>query len=327
MTKLVSSVPEKRFKKYGVEIPKEWEVTFIASPFTQEQLSNACKGADFLLVGSVEPIERSVFEQNGQLKLVHVEGVGFNKVDTEAAKAAGIRVCNNRATNNAAVAEHTIGLMLAAMRRTTVCNAQILSDGYALCLTEQRARGVTEIGGKRIGIVGIGAIGKEVAKRLAAWGVEIYYYDAFRPAPEVEQALNVSYLPFDELVATCDIVSMHVPVLPATIGMMGKEQFAAMKPSAYLINTSRGEVIDQDALADALEDGRIAGAALDTLTPEPAPRDLRLLNLSPAAQAKLIVTPHVGGTTDEAFTRMLNGVIANFTRVINGEEPINVVNP
>ncbi len=326
MTRVASSIPTGRFDKFNVHFPEDWEIVQIPLPYTMEQLSAACAGADFLFVGSVDAVDASVFTQNPQLKLVHVEGVGYNRVDIEAARAAGIRVCNNRATNNGAVAEHTIGLMLAAMRRTAASTASILKDGFAVCQQQQRAMGEYEIGGKHIGLVGIGAIGKEVAKRLAAWDVKVSYYDAFRPSPEVEKELNVDYMEFDALIKSCDIISMHVPVLPSTINMMSRAQFAAMKPTAYLVNTARGEVIDQDALREALEDGQIAGAALDTLTPEPAPADLPLLNMSAAAQAKLTLTPHIGGTTNEAFTRMLKGAIANFQRVLDGGEPINVVN-
>lgn len=326
MTKVTCSVPAWRFEKFGVPFPADWEVNYVPLPYTTAQLSAACKGADFLFVGSVDAVEAAVFMENPQLKLAHVEGVGYDRVDVEAAKAAGIRVCNNRATNNGAVAEHTIGLMLAAMRRTAWCTAGILQDGFAACQKEQRAQGSCEIGGKHIGLVGIGAIGREVAKRLSSWDVKISYYDAFRPGPEAEQELGVEYLPFDELVKSCDIISMHVPVLPSTVHMMGEAQFKAMKPTAYLINAARGEVVDQDALAAALESGEIAGAALDTLSPEPAPRDLPLLNMSEQAQKRLTLTPHIGGTTDEAFIRMLKGAIGSFQRVLAGEEPVNVVN-
>lgn len=326
MTKVTCSVPAWRFEKFGVPFPADWEINYVPLPYTTAQLSSACRGADFLFVGSVDAVEAAVFMENPQLKLVHVEGVGYNRVDVEAAKAAGIRVCNNRATNNGAVAEHTIGLMLAAMRRTAWCTAGILKDGFAACQQEQRSQGSCEIGGKHIGLVGIGAIGREVAKRLAVWDVKISYYDAFRPGPEAEKELGVEYLPFDELVKSCDIISMHVPVLPSTVNMMGEKQFQAMKPTAYLINAARGEVVDQDALAAALESGEIAGAALDTLAPEPAPRDLKLLNMSEQAQKCLTLTPHIGGTTDEAFIRMLKGAIGNFQRVLAGEEPVNVVN-
>lgn len=188
------------------------------------------------------------------------------------------------------------------------------------------AQGEHEIKGQHIGIIGIGAIGREVALKLKNWGCKISYYDVFRPSEEVEKSLNVSYLPLEEIISDCDIISVHVPVLPSTINMLSYEQFKNMKKNALVINTSRGEIIDQMALADALENGLIYGAALDTISPEPVPAFHPLLNLSPKAKKRLTLTPHIGGTTDEAFIRMLTGAIANIKRVIAGEKPINIVN-
>ncbi|MDO4572409.1 MAG: NAD(P)-dependent oxidoreductase, partial [Clostridia bacterium] len=182
MIKVACSVPAWRFEKFGAAFPADWEIVYVPVPYTQAQLAEACKGADFLFVGSMDEVGAEVFAANPQLRLAHVEGVGYNKVDVAAAKKAGIPVCNNRATNNGAVAEHTIGLMLAAMRRTASCNAEILGEGFDVCQKKQRAEGCREIGGKHIGLIGIGAIGKEVAKRLKGWDLRVSYYDAFRPS-------------------------------------------------------------------------------------------------------------------------------------------------
>ena len=326
MKTVVSTVAPQRFEKYRVSFPEGWDVHFIHRPYTDAELTEVCKQADYLLVDSVDPVSADVIASCPKLKLIHTEGVGFDKVDAAAAKAVGIPVCNNRAVNNGAVAEHTIGLMLAAMRRTALCTAQIRSEGYAACQRTFRATGEHEIAGKQIGLIGIGAIGREVAKRLSAWGCEICYYDAFRPNEETEQALGVRYLPLDELIATSDVISVHVPVLESTYHMLSRAQFAAMKSGAVVINTARGEIIDSEALAEALENGSIAAAALDTVEPEPMPDTHPLAKLSEQAAARLTFTPHVGGTTDEAFTRMLQWAIANFVRVENGEKPVNCVN-
>lgn len=326
MKKLVSTVDEKRFLKYGVSFPDDWKVTFVAEPYTDEQLIDACKKADYLFVGSVHRVSERVLRACPHLRMVHVEGVGFDKVDVDAARELGIPVCNNRAVNNTSVAEHTVGLILAAMRRTAYANAAILRDGYAACLATVRGAGVCELAGKRVGLIGIGAIGKEVTKRLIGWDCDVCYFDAFRPTAEVEAALHVTYLELDELIRTSDVISLHVPVLDSTRYMINAARLAEMKPGATLINTARGEIIDQDALTDALEAGTIAAAALDTVYPEPAPADHPLLNLSPQAQQRLTLTPHVGGTTNEAFTRMLKNAVENFCRRENGETPVNVVN-
>ena len=139
MKTVVSTVASQRFEKYGVSFPEGWNVHFIHRPYTDAELTEACKQADYLLVDSVDPVSADVIASCPKLKLIHTEGVGFDKVDAAAAKAVGIPVCNNRAVNNGAVAEHTIGLMLAAMRRTALCTAQIRSEGYAACQRTFRA--------------------------------------------------------------------------------------------------------------------------------------------------------------------------------------------
>jgi phosphoglycerate dehydrogenase-like enzyme len=161
---------------------------------------------------------------------------------------------------------------------------------------------------------------------LGVFGCEISYYDAFPPSKEVERELRATLRTAGELFEQCDVISIHVPVLPDTIGMVNEEVLARMKPDAVIVNAARGEIIDQYALADALEKGVILGAAIDTMSPEPPPSDHPLLNLSDKAKARLCLTPHTAGTTDEAFARMLDWAIANFMRAYNGEVPINIVN-
>ena len=326
MPKVVSTVAAQRFEKFGVAFPEDWNVQYLGAPYTEDEMSAACRDAEYIFVNSVHPVTAKVIRENPQLKMIHVEGVAYNTVDIEAAKEARIPVCNNRAVNNGAVAEHTIGLMLAGLRRIAAYSHEIIRDGFAACQGVARAEGQHELAGQHVGLVGFGAIGREVARRLKNWGCRVSYYDAFRPTAEVEQELCVDYMEQDELLRTCDIVSLHVPVLPSTVGMINTAVLEAMKPNALLINTARGEIVNQDDLCRALSEGQIAGACLDTLSPEPAPKDLPLLNLTGEAARRLIVTPHIGGTTDEAFTRMLLWAVANMQRVERGEKPINIVN-
>lgn len=326
MRTVVSTVAKTRFEKYGVSFPADWNVCYVPALYEQEDLIKACTEADYLFVGSMDTVTAQVIKACPQLKMIHTEGSGYDKVDINAAKAAGIPVCHNFGVNNGAVAEHAIALMLTVLRRIALCDAEIRTEGYAACQAEHRTAGEHELFGKHIGLIGIGAIGKEVVKRLSGWGCRISYYDPFRPSPDVEQALGVDYLAFDELVSQCDVVSLHVPMLPGTYHILGTQQFAAMKKTAIVINCARGEILDQKALAEALENGEIAGAGVDTLEPEPAPSDHPLIALSPAARNRLVLTPHSAGTTDEAFTRMLKNAISNFQRLENGEKPLHVVN-
>ena len=205
--------------------------------------------------------------------------------------------------NARSVAELTIGLILAGLRRIALADRQFRHDGFIAANTDHLMMGSHELTDKLIGFVGMGDIAKEAAKRLDGWGCSFAYYDVFRLKEDVEKEYHVEYMEFDDLIKACDVISMHVPVVPA-----------------------RGEVIDQDALVWALENDEIYGAALDVLTPEPIPQDAPIMNMSKKAMDKLTLTPHIGGTSNEAFTTMLIKSLENITRMMDGEEPLHIVN-
>jgi len=324
--KIVSTVLQSRFDKYGIHFPSDWEITYLESPYTDEEMIKAIGDKEYLLVNATHRVSKEVIDACPNLKLVQSEGVAFNMIDVNAAKDKGILVANNRGANADAVAEATIALMLECFRTMSYYDTRLKSEPFVDVKNYALAKGVHELRGKHIGFVGMGAIAKEAVKRLQNWKVKISYYDTFRPTPEQEKELNIEYLPYDELVKQCDVISMHVPVFPETVGMLGEEQFKVMKKTAVVVNTARGEVIDQPALAKALEAGQIAHAGLDVLSPEPVPADHPLLNMSPEGAARLTLTPHTGGMTDEAFITMLTVAVENFERMERGEEPINVVN-
>ena len=325
MKKVTISVPKSHFEKFGITFPADWDAKFLNPKCTEDELIEACAGVDYLFTTSDFTVSRRVVE-NTTLKMIHTEGVGFNRIDCEATKEKGIFVCNNRAVNNIAVAEHTIGLILAAQRRTALVDRQIHEIGYGACKAEYLAVGEHELYGKTLGLIGIGAIGREVAKRANAFGCNVIYYDAFPLKPEQEKELNVKQVTLDDLIKQSDIISLHVPVLDSTLHMINAERLSQMKKSAILVNTARGAIIDQQALCDALENGIIAAAALDVVDPDEAPADLNIFHLSEEGRKRLTLTPHVGGMTDEAFERMLVNAIANFERCENGERPVNIVN-
>ncbi len=324
--KVLTSIPEARFEKYGAKFPEGWEVSRLPVPFTLEDVKANGADADFVFIGSVEAFGADMMDAIPGLKMIHTEGVGFDKVDVAAAKERNIPVCNNRAVNNGAVAEHTVGLMLAGLRRIPQNMRQLKQDGFVKTKKDFLAQGENEIAGKKVGFVGFGAIGKEAARRLMNFDVEILYYDAFRPSEEVEKKYNATYMELDDLCKEADIISIHVPVLPSTVNMFNKERFALMKKTALLVNTARGEIVDNEALAQALETDEIYGAALDVVSPEPMPEDHVFFKLSDHAAEKLIITTHIGGVTNEAFERMLKNGIANMERVARGEEALNIVN-
>ena len=326
MANVVITVHKSRLKQFGITPPADWDVALLDNPFTEEELLAVAKDAEYLLVESGDKVTKDVIDACPNLKMIQTEGVAFDKVDGAAAREKGILLCNNKGVNAAAVAEHTIGLILAGLRRTALTDRQIRHTGYAVTKADHFAMGEHELTDKLIGFVGMGDIAKATVKRLENWGCQFAYYDVFRMSAEAEAEYHLQFMEYEELVKTADVISMHVPVLPSTIGMLGKEQFRAMKKTALVINTARGEIIDQDALIWALENDEIYGAALDVFIPEPLPADAPLLNMSKKAMDKLTLTPHVAGATDEAFTQMLIKSMANIQRMMDGDEPINIVN-
>ena len=325
MARFVIATSKSAFEQYGCNIPEAWDAEFISYKYTDEEMITAAKDAEIILVGSGHVVSRNVIESCPSLKLIQTEGVGFEQVDVEAAKERGVWVCNNKGANAISVAEHAIGLMLAGLRRTSLTDRQLRTIGYTASKRAHLAVGEHDLAGSLVGLVGFGDIGKQTAKRLKNWGCKVVYNDILEMSPEIEEEYGATSMEFDELIRTCDIISMHVPVTPLTTGMLGKEQFAAMKKTVLVINTSRGPVIDQDALIWALENDEIYGAALDVVTPEPLPDDAPILNMSEKAMDKIIITPHVAGVTNEDFERMTKMSFQAVERVLSGKEPINQV--
>jgi phosphoglycerate dehydrogenase-like enzyme len=180
--------------------------------------------------------------------------------------------------------------------------------------------GVFELAGKTIGIVGLGRIGREVAKRARGFDMKIVYHDAFRPPPDAERELGVEYRDLDALLQESDVVTLHVPATGKTKALIGARELEMMKPEAILVNTSRGPIVDHDALVDALRSKSIRAAALDVYDPEPPQPDDPLLGLD-----NVTFSPHMAGVTAESLLRILQAAMANCNRVARGEEPLDVV--
>ena len=186
--------------------------------------------------------------------------------------------------------------------------------------------GITELSACKVGLVGFGDIGRATAERLAPFGCELYYYTRHRRTPEEERKYSVTYLPLEELAAACEIVSLHCAVNDETRNMVDDAFLGRMQPTAYLINTARGDLVDNDALVRALTEGRIAGAGLDTLAPEPVPADHPLVTLPPEIQDRVALAPHLGGITEASFRRAHAHMWRNAERLAAGERPDCVVN-
>lgn len=319
---------KKRVEKYlqYCSVPEDMELIFMDTFCSDDEILLKAKDADFIFADAIKEVSGYLIKNMPNLKLVHSEGVAFNKIDIEAAKKLNIYVCNNKGANAGAVAEHTILLMLAMLRNALEGDLKVREGKQIETKEQMMLSGITELADCTVGLIGFGAIAKETAKRLAGFGTKTYYNSRAKAADEVEKEYNVQYKKLDELIKECDIISLHVPVTEETTNMVNKTFLSNMKQTAFLINTARGEIVDQVALKAALINGEIAGAGLDTLSPEPVTLDNPLLSLPESVKYKVLFTPHIGGTTEGAFRKMHQGVWSNITKVINGEKPINIVN-
>jgi phosphoglycerate dehydrogenase-like enzyme len=248
------------------------------------------------------------------LKVIACYGVGYDRVDTVEATAHGVVVTNSAGANAAAVAELTVGLILTLARRLTYANESVRKGEWPI---------IDGIGirGKTVGLVGLGAIGREVARRMKAFDCRLLAYDPYVGSSMARQFL-AEFVPLDEVLRVSDFVSLHIPVTSATKGMVDRSFLRRMKRGAFLINTARGDLVDEVAVAENLRSGWLRGAAFDCLTREPPEAENPLLSLP-----QVIITPHIGAQTDEALNRMGWMALDNCLTVLRGEVPINVVNP
>lgn len=276
-------------------------------PLTTAELVPLIKGFDGMIAG-LDEISRDVIEAADILQVIARYGVGLDRVDLPAAKAKGIVVTNTPGANSLSVAELTVGLMIALVRHLTEANRRTKSGEWP------RLKG-TALMDKTIGLLGLGAIGRRVARLLVGFECHIIGYD---PAVTPEQAaeFGVRRLERDDVIRQADLLSLHLPAVPATQNMFNREVFACMKDGAYLINTARSELIDEDALLEALQSGKIAGAALDTFRREPPGADHPILQFP-----QVIATPHMGAHTDDAMNSMGRMALNECLAVLRGEEP------
>jgi phosphoglycerate dehydrogenase-like enzyme len=284
----------------------------VADPGTPE-FSQATRDAEYYL-GFARRLGGEFFQAAPHLRLVQLISAGYDGVDVEAARKAGVPVANNGGANAIAVAEHTLMLMLAVLKRLVRFHNDVVAGKWRVGdFAEAR---VYELAGKTLGIVGLGNIGKKVARRAAAFDMDVQYYDIVRLTEDQEDALGVRFVLLAELLRTSDVVSLHVPLDDTTRSMLGPRELAMMKPSAILINTCRGPVVDEAALHRALTQGQIAAAGLDVMVEEPPAPAHPLLALP-----NVTLTPHTAGPTWENWTARFRNGFDNIQRVAAGGRP------
>lgn len=288
-------------------------------PMEREALLAAVSGIHGLLCMITDRIDKDLLEQAPDLKMVANFGVGFNNIDVAAATAKGIRISNTPGVLTDATADLTMALILAVGRRVVEGDAYTRQGRFQYWAPFHFLG--CEITGKTLGIIGMGRIGAAVARRAAGFDMPVVYHNRTPLPAEEEEILGARYVDLDTLLRQSDFVSLHVPLTPETRHLMGAGEFKRMKAGAYLINTSRGPVVDEAALVDALHRKQIAGAGLDVYEREPA--------LTPGLDRLTHVTllPHMGSATDNTRRRMGAMAVENLIAGLEGRTPPNLINP
>lgn len=264
------------------------------------------------------PIGAVLLDAAPNLKLIQMLGIGFENVDLPVTEKLGIVVANTAGVNAGAVAEHVVMFLLVHYRKF-VRGHLALRNGQWINPTLTK-EGVEELAGKVVGLLGMGNTAKEVVRKLSVFDVSILYHD-IRRSPEMEKQYGVRYVTVEDLLGTSDAVSLHTPLTPETRGRIGARELSMMKPTAVLINTSRGPVVDTDALAEALAKHEIGGACLDCFDPEPITADHPILKLD-----NVMLSPHLAGSTKPVRGRALKVAFANVRKLADGQMPDHVVN-
>lgn len=307
---LAGPYPEGTLEQFRTLLP-EHEVV----PVLDQAEYDAMTDAECIIVRILKT-PAAVIRNNPRLRAVIRWGAGFDSVDIETAGAQGVPVANTPGVNAYAVAELAVGMMILLKRRIAEYRQSVRQGSW-----DRGEFPSYSLNHKTVGVVGGGNIGRRVAALVQALGADVIYYDAFRLPAELERQLSMSFVPLDELAERADVLTIHVPLLESTKHIIGKAQISRMKPSACLINTARGGLVDDAALLDALKSGRLSAAGLDCVEDEGSAVTAELLK-----QPNVIVTPHIGGSTADLAEEMIPEIAGKIRSLAEGRELGNIVN-
>ena len=268
---------------------------------------------EVLIITTFTKVDSELLERLPSLKFIQVASTGYDNVDLESVRKKGIMLSNAPSSNKESVAEHVIGMVLYFLKDFSFLDQELRRGNWPM-LTGSR-----EMKGKTFGIIGMGAIGRRLVERLLPFEPGIVYYDPRKLDPDDEASLGVSFLELDELISESDIISIHVPLTPDTRNMLGEERIEKLKDGAILINTARGEVVDEQALIRAVKEKGVK-AGIDVYVTEPPDFSSEIFRLD-----GVLLSPHIAGVTVESQQRFLQETIANVIRYVQGVNPINVV--
>ena len=298
-----------------VQAPEDIEIVLVDPTLSDDEKASLCQNVDAIISMDVS---LNVLRRSPNVKLVQTLSAGFDQLDAGTIGEMGIPIANNGGANSIAVSEQTIALMIAVSKKTML--------HWDMAVRQRRWRGdlgslpMFEITNKTVGLVGLGRVGKQVAKRLKGFDTRTIYYDIDDIATKTQIELKVEPVAFEDLLRESDIISLHVPLNRQTRALISHQELKAMKPTAYLINASRGSVVDENALHHALQSGIIAGAGLDVLEKEPTPADNPLFDLD-----NVVITPHMAASSYETDLRAGDFAYSNIKRVLFGEPPQSLI--
>ncbi len=299
----------------GLARLREGADVVVRSGLTEEELAALLPDVDALIVRSSTQVSAGAVKRGVRLRVIARAGVGVDNIDVDAATRQGVVVLNTPESSTIAAAEHTMAMLLSLVRRIPQAHAALTAGRWA-----REGFIGTELSGKTLGVIGLGKIGSEVARRAIAFGMRVVAYDPY-VTEERARRLGVELGTWDEVLGQCDALTLHVPLAQDTRALIGRNELAAMKPQALLVNCARGGLIDENALLAGLEEGKVGGAALDVFAQEPPPPGSPLL-----AHPRVVVTPHLGGSTLEAQRSIAVDIADQVLAALRGEPVHGAVN-
>ncbi len=311
--------PKDDFLNIGVTPPESLSIRYM-SP-TDSELAQHLAVARALVIPAVGPKLPAELFDGSRIELIQVTGAGIDRLDADAMKARGIAIANVPGGSSAAIAEYAVSSALALLRRTFWADGELRKGLYVDARRRMVSENLAGLEGLTVGVVGLGVIGMTVAQTFHSLGSRIVYHD---PAPRDADAvsrIDAVALPLNELLATADIVTLHVPLLPSTASMLGERELGQMKAGAILINAARGGIVDEAALVQYLANGHLGGAAVDVYSSEPPAADNPLFTADDEVGRRLLLTPHIAGVTRQAWANLFSSAWDNVERLLLRDEP------
>lgn len=316
--------PEADFLKVGVTPPTNLSIAYLSPD--DENLAGKMAGARALLIPAVGPGLKADLFAGSCIELVQVTGAGIDRVDADAMQTMNIAVANVPGGSSTAIAEYAVSGALTLLRRMLWANTELRKGNYAAARSEMVAASLSGLEGLTVGVIGLGVIGMTVAQAFHGMGGQIIFHDPAPRDPALVSQMDARPVSIDDLLSSADIVTLHVPLIPATRSMIGDKELGKMKAGAILINAARGGIVDEAALAAHLASGHLGGALVDVYSEEPPPIDNPLFLLGEEPGRRVLLTPHIAGVTRQSWAFLFRSAWQNVERVIvQGEQPTNRV--